>query len=508
MNLMEESFKPKKEDKSKKMAKIVLVCIVLIVFIIIGVAIAMVYVQSNTLKLTINGVANEKVKQMLVFDGDKIYVPIKEIASYLGYECYNGEYNDKSEDPSKCYIQGENEITNFSLNSNKIYKLNLQEKDANYEYFYIDEPIIARNGVLYTTTEGMETAFNVSFEYNEAAKTITIFTLPYLVQGYSSVVLDYGYVELSDNFTNQKAILQDMLVVKKDKENNKDGVVEASTGNTIIEAKYDNITYLPNSGEFKVESNKKVGIITKTKDTRVQLIYDSIELMDSDAGLYVVKRDDKYGVIDTRGNIKIYVEYDEIGIDPSQFEKNDIKNGYILVNNLIPVRKDKLWGLYNKNGKLIVDIEYDSFGYIASSNKDAMNLLVIPNYDVIVTCSNKKYGLINSSGRVLIGTLTDDIYLTIESGENRYYMTYNNNKLDVEEYLDSQGIVAKDEDGTVLNANEVKQNDNNTNTTEEQNDEQNNVEQQNEVQNSNNEQQNGQQEESSQQSNDEQNNGE
>ena len=164
--------------------------------------------------------------------------------------------------------------------------------------------------------------------------------------------------------------------------------------------------------------------------------------------------------------------------------------------------------MYNKNGKLVVNIEYDSFGYIASSNKDAMNLLVIPNYDVIVTCSNKKYGLINSSGRVLIGTLTDDIYLTIESGENHYYMTYNNNKLDVEEYLDSQGIVAKDEDGTILNANEINQNNNNTNTTEEQNNEQNNSEQQNEEQNSNNdEQQNGQQEEN-QQSDEEQNNGE
>ena len=233
----------------------------------------------------------------------------------------------------------------------------------------------------------------------------------------------------------------------------------------------------------------------------MQLIYDSIELMDSDAGLYVVKRDDKYGVIDTRGNIKIYVEYDEIGIDPSQFEKNDIKNGYILVNNLIPVRKDKLWGLYNKNGKLVVNIEYDSFGYIASSNKDAMNLLVIPNYDVIVTCSNKKYGLINSSGRVLIGTLTDDIYLTIESGENHYYMTYNNNKLDVEEYLDSQSIVARDENGTVLNANEINQNNNSTNTTEEENNGQNNGEQ-----NSNNdEQQNGQQE-GNQQSAEEQSN--
>lgn len=493
MNLVEESFKTKKEDKSKKMAKVILVFIVLIVLIIIGIIGTMAYIQSNTMKLTIDGALNEKVKEMLIFQGDKIYVPIKGIASYLGYECYNGEYKDKSEDPSKCYIQGTNEIANFSLNSNKIYKLNLQERDSNYEYFYLDEKVVAYNGELYTTTQGIETAFNVSFEYNPETKRITIFTLPYLVQGYTSAVLDYGYVELSDNFTNQKAILQNMLVVKKDKEQNKFGVIDATNGNAIIEAKYDKITYLPNSGEFKVESNKKVGIITKTKDTRVQLIYDSIELMDSDAGLYLVKRDDKYGVIDTRGNIKIYVEYDEIGIDPDKFEKNDIKNGYILVNNLIPVRKDKLWGLYNKNGKLIVDIEYDSFGYIASSNKEAMNLLVIPNYNVIVTCSNKKYGLINASGEVVLGTFTDDIYLAIESGENRYYMIHNNNKIDAEGYLDSQSIVAKDENGTILNADEIDKNKNNNKNT--------NEEGQNENDNQNNENQNNEQQQDNEQNN-------
>lgn len=502
MNLVEESFKTKKEDKSKKMAKVILVFIVLIVLIIIGIIGTIAYVKSNTMKLTIDGVVNEKVKGMLMFQGEKIYVPIKGIASHLGYECYNGEYNDKSEDPSKCYIQGPNEIVNFSLNSNKIYKLNLQEKDSNYEYFYLDEKVVAYNGELYTTAEGIETAFNISFEYNQEAKRITIYTLPYLVQSYTSAVLDYGYVELSDSFTNQKAILQNMLIVKKDKDQNKFGVIDATNGNAIIEAKYDKITYLPNSGEFKVESNKKVGIITKTKDTRVQLIYDSIELMDSDAGLYLVKRDDKYGVIDTRGNIKIYVEYDEIGIDATKFEKNDIKNGYILVNNLIPVRKDKLWGLYNKNGKLVVEIEYDSFGYIASSNKEALNLLVIPNYNVIVTCSNKKYGLINASGEVVLGTFTDDIYLAIESGENHYYMIHNNNKIDAEGYLDSQSIVAKDENGTVLNANEIDKNkNNNKNTNEEgQNDNQNNENQNNEQQ-QDDEQQNSEQQNSEQQDN-------
>ena len=45
---------------------------------------------------------------MLVFENDgKIYAPIKEIASYLGYESYNGEYSQRSEEQSKCYIQNE-----------------------------------------------------------------------------------------------------------------------------------------------------------------------------------------------------------------------------------------------------------------------------------------------------------------------------------------------------------------------------------------------------------------
>ena len=37
-------------------------------------------------------------------------IPLVNIASYLGYESFNGEYTDKSEDASKCYIQNEDEI--------------------------------------------------------------------------------------------------------------------------------------------------------------------------------------------------------------------------------------------------------------------------------------------------------------------------------------------------------------------------------------------------------------
>lgn len=468
MNLMEESFQNREEKKKKNITTIILIAIILLVIIIISIAAYLVYLQNSTLKLALNGQQNEKIKQMLVFENDgTIYVPIKEISSYLGYESYNGEYSDKSEEPSKCYVQSENEVANFSLGSNKIYKLDLSKNESNYEYIYTKKPVKAINGVLYTTTEGLEQAFNVSFQYNQDNNRIYIYTLPYLVESYTSRVLDFGYTEISSEFVNQKTILQDMIVVSK--ENKKYGVIDLQ-GNSIIEPKYDNITYLPNTGDFLVETNKKVGILSKSKETKVQIIYDSIQLMDSDAGLYVAKKDNKYGVIDIKGNIKIYIENDEIGIDISKFTQNNIKNNYLLADNLIPVRKDKSWGLYDKNGKQVVDFEYDSFGYIASSNKDALNLLVIPNYNVVVACKNKKYTLINSSGNQLFGAVADDIYMTISGGERHYYIAVNDQKMDAEAYLDSKGITSKDtndtnQDKNNSNSNTRNQNElNNTNT--------------------------------------------
>ena len=143
---------------------------------------------------------------------------------------------------------------------------------------------------------------------------------------YNTAIEDMQKEKISDNYTNEKTILNSMLVVTKNQDKVY-GVIDLK-GNAIIEAKYDYIEYLPNSGDFLVKSNNKVGIISAKKETRVQLLYDSLELIDSDSGLYLAKRDNKYGVIDSKGTIKIYIEYDQIGIDNTKFAQNDIKNKY------------------------------------------------------------------------------------------------------------------------------------------------------------------------------------
>ena len=147
------------------------------------------------------------------------------------------------------------------------------------------------------------------------------------------------------------------------------GIIDYSN-QTVLETKYDEIRYLSNTGDFLVQLNEKYGIVSSKKEVKVKIIYSSIELMDSDAGLYVVKNDNnKYGVIDTKGVTKVYIENDEIGIDSSKYKENEIKNKYLLADTLIPVRKGKYWGLFDKYGRQVVDYKYDSLGYNVTASK-------------------------------------------------------------------------------------------------------------------------------------------
>ena len=468
MNLIDESVDYKKKDDSKKIARIILIFIALIIIAIISVLGVLMYIKNKELKLYIDGNVNDKVKNMMEVDNDgTVYFPVKDIASYLGYQSYNGEYTDKSEDANKCYVQNDNEIANFVLNSNKIYKLALENSDGNYNYYYANKPVKAINGKLYISSDALANAFNLSFTYDTDSNRVYIYTMPYLIESYSAKVLDYGYDSISDNFINQKAVLNSMLVVTKNQ--GKSYAVIDLKGNAIIEAKYDNIEYLENTGDFLVTSNNKVGIISSKRETKVQLLYDSLELVDSDSGLFIAKKDNKYGIIDSKGNIKVYIEYDEIGIDNTKFEKNNIKNKYLLDNGMIPAKKDKYWGAFDKNGKTVLNFEYDSFGYTATSNREAINLLIIPDYNLMVVCQNKKYALVSSTGDMVIRPVLDDVYMTISSGKKYYYMNVSDRKIDIIEFLDEQSPNITKNSSNETNNNTTSENKSEENTSTETN---------------------------------------
>ncbi|MBQ3413812.1 MAG: WG repeat-containing protein [Clostridia bacterium] len=450
MNLIEENMgNVPKNGSSKKMGKTILIIIAFLVIIVVGLIVGLAIIRKNELVVNLNGKASTSIKNILIFEEDgTVYVPIKKIASYLGYDSFNGDYVNKSEEINKCYVQVKEtsaEVSNYSLNSKSMYKVtNDEKKGAIYSYYNIDKAVKSINGELCTTIDGIEKGFNVKFSYNPESKRINIYTMPYLIENYEKKILDWGYIEISKNFNDQKTILKDMLIVKKGKEqdqNKKYGVVNVkNNGESVLEAKYTNISYLPDTSDFLVEDNKKVGLLSSTGERRIKIDYDNIDLLDSNSKLYVVEKDKKFGVVNNSGQYIIKLDYDEIGADLSKFPKNDIKNKYLIADNLIPLKRGNYWGFADKNGKMLVDFQYDSLGYVATSNKDTDNLLVIEGYNVIVVCKDKKYVLINSLGTLLWnGYKFDDVYMKASSTEKKYTIVINGKSYDAAEQLDRIG---------------------------------------------------------------------
>lgn len=468
-----------KSNKDKKTSIILLVSMALVFIFIIAIICTIIYIQQKVFRVYINGVSVNLPANTIIIEEQtgKIQVDIMGIASYLGYDSHKGEYKIYTEDENKCWINNENETASFFLNSNKISKMPpSQTKD--YEDYTIADPVVSKNGKLYTTPEGIKIGFNVTFSYNQEANNIQIYTLPYLVQQYDATLKSAGYKEgVSTKFNNQKALLYGMFVVKKD--NNLYGVVN-DKNQEIIGSRYSQMEFNENGREFYVTNtiNKK-GIVTEQGVTKINLLYDDITLIDKNNGLYLAKNNNRYGVLGNNGNIIIHMEYEQIGVDVSKFPNNGVNNQYVLFENAIPVYQNKKWGMFDIRGNLILALEFDTIGYSSGATgnltgKVVNNLLVIPSYKAIVfgkdyetqngssTSKVKKYGIYDYTGNELIVTALDNAYFITNAGVNTYQMEYEGNTLNIEEYLKIHKPQANtntnDDTNTVTNENNVNSN--------------------------------------------------
>lgn len=301
------------------------------------------------------------------------------------------------------------------------------------------------------------------------------------------------------NFDNQKAILYNMYVVQNSKEqygviNDKNGEIigckyedmrfdESSKeffvtntlskvgiiladGSNKVNIEYDEINTI-NKDLYIVKNNEKYGIIDKNGSTKVNVAYEDIKSLDSDLGLYIVKYNGKYGVINETDKQIIYWEYDTIGLDTKSYTADNIKNPYLLFENLIPVKRNNKWGLFDITGKEILPCEYDEFGCIPTSIKDKVvnNTLIISDCEAIVVKNDKKYGIINKNGEVLVQYVLNAVYSTTSAGKNTYYMNFDHDGETIEYevlwYLEQMGLYKpkKDEkEPTNTSKNEIENN--------------------------------------------------
>lgn len=448
MNLYEESQFMDHNNKSQDKKAIITIIILLVVllFVSIGIIFAINYLKKQELKLYIDGTKKSFSSSMFVIEDDKVYVSIDEIAQKVGYATNNGEYKHKfDEDTTKRYLDNNYETASYILESDVMYKKLAENSSSayksDYEYYDLSEPVKEINGALYVKLEDLEQGCNIATSYDSENNKITIYTLPYLVQTYAAKVKDAVKAE-DMSFENQKAILYNMIVVKNDSD--KYGISDLS-GNTIIGKKYKEITFIEGTQEFVVVTDEgKVGIINKDSETQIEPEYSSIRLIDDKKGIYIVSKGNKYGVVDNKGNVQVFIEYDAIGIPNADiFQSDDIENKYLIYGKYIPVQKDKKWGMLDLNGNVIVKIEYDALGCAVTTSKDATavnSLLLIPEYEAIVVCKDRLYGVFGidyykKEGKLLIETAVTDIYSVKTGGNKEYYLTYQGNKMHVINYI-------------------------------------------------------------------------
>ena len=434
------------DRKAKKTARIILITIVILIFIIIGIIIAIFFLKSSNFKVVIDGkTISNMPEDLFIIDEStgKVYVSIKDFAEYTNteiaqessssnssnpyaYSAHIGEYKSDVQDENKCYVENNYETASFFLNSNKICKLEKGTDNLknDYDVYTISEAVRKENDKMYVLSEGIEIAFNLRFYYRKDANNITINTLPYLINQYEGVLQQSGYTGVSKEFKNQKAILYNLFVIQTSS-NGDYGVI--SDKSELISSKYKKIEFNENRKEFFVTNSLgKVGIFTENGATKINLNYDEIKMIDSENVLYLVKNNNKYGIINEKEINIVYTEYDQIGVNVTDFSSNDISNQYILFESVIPVKQNNKWGLYNISGTKITEIEYDSFGCIASNIKDevANNLLIIPEIKGIVVCKDKKYGIVDVTGKTLLPAATDNIYSVTNNGQDTYYTNY------------------------------------------------------------------------------------
>lgn len=436
---VEKKMKPKSKIEIKPMTLLIGTIVVLIV-ITIAMFCLLVYLKGSILKITVNGVATNELKDILIIEEDNVIVPIKTIAKYLGYEAHGGDYKTLDVDPTKSYVESEEQVTMFTAGSKEIQQIILESNSL--QEITIDEEIVEKDEEFYTTIQGARKIFDIYFNYDREKNNIEIITLDQLYTNTLAYYVEKGFEEVEENFQNKKALLENMMILKTS--NNKYGVINVANGQMVLETQYENIEYIPKLSKFVVTGNELKGIISKEKEMVLKIEYKDIKIIenenDNTSYYLVTTTNNLMGLIDEDGKVIIHPEYNQIGYDVKNFSNNDIDNEYILFNQLIPVKQNNLWGVFDITGKRISDFEFPSLGCI-TKQANTYSVLQIPEYELLVVNSqNGKYDVIQRDGTKLFGFVLDSVYKTINSGKSYYYMVVNGTTIEMGTYLEQHGI--------------------------------------------------------------------
>lgn len=455
MDLMEQN--PMQEKKSVKVKLWLIIVVVLIILLMFAALFVWLYsrkIINDAFKVKIDGISNQgAVEQegLFIIQDNKVYTSISGICPYIGYMYYPGGYKQYSEDRTKCYVTNQKEIVTFSSGLNEIVKYPVADVNSEPQIFEIEEEALIRGDNLYIGEDGLKKAFNLIISYEQKSNSLEIATLPNIVNYYEKkikgICLEKSEFEDFVKFNNEKALLKNLAIVKDDK-TKLYGVSSINNGELtpIITARYKKIQYMEGSGDFIVTSEEgKVGIIASDGTTKVKPDFDQIQEIDKNIGLYLVTKGGNQGVINKNGNVIVPQDYDRIGLVPNSYDDKNVTNRYILYGSLIPVQLNNKWGFIDVDGNNIIPVEYDKIGCQDVGETGIRNtngIVIIPEIKGIVLEKDfvqerntiKKYGILNNKGEAITDFILDSAYMTTVNNVNNYYVTTQNQAIDIVEY--------------------------------------------------------------------------
>lgn len=486
MNLEESDLYKESIEKTKKGRTSIIIslaiCTCLIIIFTIMIMIIK-YQDSITEKMYIDGEQIGIPKNLYVeVEGDK-YFNVRKLSELLGYEYTIGEYGQYNEEKDSCYLQNDFEILTITAGAKKYtkylqvksgvklggVKVSASNSNGYSESFNLEKTVQfdEKNEILYVPAEYVEEMFNIKLEWKEYR--LNIYTLNYIANTAQKVVTKAGLKHMSGCYENMRALLDGYIVVstsEASKKENAYGVISLSNGKEIISKKYDNILYTQNTKEFYITAaNGTVGILSNTGE---QIIapseFESIKLLDQENKLYLVKKGKEYGVLDGKGNVIIYAEYDKIGIDVSSYKNDNIENNALFFGKCIPVQKGKKYGLFDTEGNNVLDITYDKFGYKTTqkntSSGSEESVLLIPSYvgiNGIVFNYNDMYGIFDANtGKMAYPAVFSKVYAITKSGEKTYYVEFDGQTINLADKLREDNLNNVDEKGNYLGNNPVE----------------------------------------------------
>lgn len=441
----ESQITKKGMDTSTKILLAIIACVVIIILIIF---MLLINIEQNNFTISVDGKSTTTVsKEKLITNIDSTtYINIEEFAKLVGYEYHKGEYKSFTLEEGKCYVQGIKETTTFYANDNKICKLPLNKLQEEYREHTVENTIKINNNKMYAPIDAIGVAFNVNIEVSE--NSLTVYTLDYLVKYYNNKLLQWGYKDITNqSFENKKALLYGYLIVNK--ENGLYKIIDNKNTKEIVPDKYTSIEFSESTQEFLVTNSLgQVGIINLDGTTKIEPIYNSISILDKQSDLYLIQKNNKFGVIKSGNVIVITPEYDTIGLN--NLNSTSIAyNKYFILDTLIPVCQNNKWGAFDKKGNLVLNLEYDGFGcmdttvLINETTKTVQPVITIPKCNGIVVEKEEKYGVLDLTGKELVPIQVESIYSieNIQDENERYFMLYNGEELNIIERLIIAGII-------------------------------------------------------------------